>query len=121
MSFHVPNNCRVRSGALRTTDRDGNNGAFFIPNIPPRLRPELRCIASDGMGWEHVSVSVLGRCPTWAEMCHIKSIFWDAEDCVLQYHPPQSEYVNNHPSCLHLWRPIDSEVLRPHSMLVGHL
>lgn len=29
---------------------------------------------------------------------------WDEEECVVQYHPPKSEYVNFRPYCLHLRR-----------------
>lgn len=36
-----------------------------------------------------------------------------------QYHPPKSAYVNNHPNCLHLWRPIGIEMPRPPSIMVG--
>jgi hypothetical protein len=52
-------------------------------------------------------------------MCLIKGLFWGAEDCVIQYHPPQSEYVNNHPYCLHLWRPIEHAIPVPDSLLAG--
>jgi len=53
--------------------------------------------------WEHVSVSLPDRCPTWDEMCFIKSIFWDDDETVVQYHPPKSDYVNVAKNCLHLW------------------
>lgn len=76
-------------------------------------------IASDGMGWEHVSVSLPSRCPTWEEMCYIKNLFWDETDTVIQYHPPKSEYVNAHPYCLHLWRKIGYEFPLPESIMVG--
>lgn len=115
--FKVPEKYRVISGSLRTTSADGNNGLFLIP--PRRKSPLLRIIASDGAGWEHVSVSTLKRCPTWNEMSLVKALFWEPEDCVIQYHPPRSEYVNCHPHCLHLWRPIDLEILRPPAELVG--
>lgn len=62
--------------------------------------------------WEHVSVSLRHRCPTWDEMCRVKSLFWGAHECVIQYHPPRSEHVNNHQYCLHLWKP-PVEVLLP--------
>lgn len=96
----------------------GNNGAFIIPN---GKGSELFCIASDGYGWDHVSVSVIGRqrCPNWEEMSLIKSLFWEGEDTVMQLHPPESQYVNNHNFCLHLWRPQKSEIPLPHSILVG--
>ena len=94
----------------------GNNGAFIVTL---RHKQDVFVIASEGLGWEHVSVSRRDRCPTWEEMCQIKALFWDEEDCVVQFHPPASEYVNNHPRCLHLWRQIGSEFPMPDSLLVG--
>jgi len=60
--------------------------------------------AKDGRPMEHVSVSLARRCPTWDEMCMIKDIFWNDDECVIQFHPPKSQYVNVHPYCLHMWR-----------------
>ena len=60
-----------------------------------------------------------GRIPTWEEMCKIKSLFWDEEDTVIQYHPAKTEYVNNHPNVLHLWRSIDQVIPTPPTELVG--
>jgi len=65
-------------------------------------------------------VSRVDRCPTWEEMCLVKDLFWDDTDCVIQYHPSRSDYVNNHPYCLHLWRPIGIELPRPDSIFVGY-
>jgi hypothetical protein len=70
----------------------------------------LLIIASDGddgivsQGWEHVSVSLKHRTPNWQEMAFVKDLFWNDDECVVQFHPPKSEYVNHHPNCLHLWR-----------------
>jgi hypothetical protein len=117
MSFKVPETFRVRRGPLATHDTAGNNGLFLIPG--PRNQ-QLLVIASDGMGWEHVSVSLGKRSPYWDEMCAIKNLFWGPDDCVVQYHPAKSEYVNNHEYCLHLWRPVDGAGLpRPPCYLVG--
>jgi len=115
--FHVPNEYRLRDlrNPYGSNDDMGNCGAFIIPFESTTLR----CIASDGMGWEHVSVSLHNRCPNWKEMCFIKNLFWDNEDCVIQYHPPKSEYVNNFPYCLHLWKPIKEKIPMPDSILVG--
>ena len=70
-------------------------------------------VASWGGGWEHVSVSFAGRTPTWEEMCKVKDTFWNDNECVIQYHPAKSEYVNNYPYCLHLWKKIGSEFETP--------
>jgi len=107
--FKFPELHRLTSGPRAS--KVGENGAFMID--------ELRIIASVGEGWEHVSVSLGGRCPKWSEMCIVKAMFWDDEDCVVQFHPPKSEHVNCHPYCLHLWRPIGRDIETPPSILVG--
>lgn len=117
MTFHVPEKLRITAGRMASDARWGNNGAFMIPAQPGQAR--LAVIASEGEGWEHVSVSTSFRCPSWEEMCKVKAMFWDAEDCVVQYHPPASEYVNDHPYCLHLWRPTEGALPMPPSWMVG--
>lgn len=126
MAFHVPNQYRIRTHPiLGSEDRAGNCGAFKIP-VPGGLL--VFVIADDGEllpeggKWEHVSVSIVDKpqvVPNWKTMCSIKDLFWDAEDCVVQYHPPRSEYVNRHPGTLHLWRPVDQRLPRPPRGLVG--
>jgi hypothetical protein len=74
---------------------------------------------SDDIPWEHVSVSTRTRCPTWEEMCWVKSLFFEEEEAVVQYHPPRSQYVNDHAYCLHLWRPLRAELPTPPSIAVG--
>lgn len=97
---------------------DGFNGMFrFVVDTK-----RIRCIASDGMGWEHVSVSIEDeptKCPSWQIMCKVKDLFWSDKDWVVQFHPAKSEYVNNHPGCLHLWRPTDAKMPTPDSIMVG--
>jgi hypothetical protein len=94
----------------------GNNGTF---NVRMKYSRRAFVIASDGLGWQHVSVSHSDYTPTWDEMCQVKAMFWDPEDCVIQYHPPESEYVNCHRHCLHLWRPTEQAFPRPDPLLVG--
>ena len=121
MAFHVPNKFRVREGALASKEEDGNNG-FFILKLKLQNIPKIYIQASDGFDWEHVSVSLGPKSkvpPPWHIMCMVKDLFWDAEDTVIQFHPSKSEYVNLHKGCLHLWRPIDVELPRPKSILVG--
>ena len=119
--FHVPENCRIVVGRMGSNPSFGNNGAFELPAM--RGGRKMFAIVSDGMEWEHVSVHVLDgkkfRTPTWNEMCHIKDLFWDEEDVVMQLHPKRSEYVNNHPYVLHLWRPTTTEIPTPPAILVG--
>ena len=117
MSFHAPEKYRVLFGDMGSDAGSGNNGVFIVKNV--KLKRSLTCISSDGLGWEHVSVSLYNRCPTWEEMCIIKALFWDSDDCVVQYHPPADDYINNCSHCLHLWRPITETIPTPHWLLVG--
>ncbi|MBQ1779302.1 MAG: hypothetical protein IIZ93_14200 [Acidaminococcaceae bacterium] len=71
------------------------------------------CIYSNGGGWDHVSVSLISRCPTWGEMCDIKNFFFREDEVCVEYHPSKSNYVNIHKHCLHLWRPQDQELPVP--------
>ena len=112
--FKVPERYRVEVPGY--PPGDSQNGCFAVKL---RHAQVLRIIASNGAGWEHVSVSRNDRTPTWDEMCQVKALFWEPEDCVIQYHPPASEYVNNHPHCLHLWRPVEGNVPMPPALLVG--
>ena len=66
-----------------------------------------------------MSVSWPNRCPTWDEMCMVKKAFFEPEDVVIQYHPAESEYVNLHPHCLHMWRPRFTKIPCPPSWMVG--
>jgi len=82
----------------------------------------MTVIFSFGGGWEHVSIDGKKRMPEWDEMCLLKEIFWKDDECVVQYHPPKSEYVNNIKYCLHLWKPIEKyhgKLPVPNSLLVG--
>lgn len=117
MSFHVPNQFRYRDAMsfYGSDDSIGNYGVFFVPT-GGRV---IKTLASEGLGWEHVSASHEDRCPTWLEMCLLKALFWDAEDVVIQYHPAKSEYVNLHPYTLHLWRPIGVTLPTPPKELIG--
>lgn len=107
--------CRVTTGQYASDKSFGFNGAFFVPVFGLTLK----VICSDGSGWDHVSVSRPDRCPTWEEMAEIKSLFFDDHECVMQLHPPKSDYVNNHSYCLHLWRPQAAVIPRPPSEFVG--
>lgn len=122
MSFALPEKYRITAGKLASMPGEPG-GLFLVPrNDRARsVRGALNCIASDGEGWEHVSVTTFEgrRTPTWAEMCRVKELFWEDTDAVVQYHPPADVYVNTHPFCLHLWRPIGVEIPVPPPELVG--
>jgi hypothetical protein len=109
---------RVKDGMFASSSEDGFNGFFRLVICGERVK----VIASDGMGWQHVSVSKEdqpNRVPHWGIMCEVKNLFWGEGVWVVQYHPAQGDYVNNHPGCLHLWRPTDAKLPTPPSILTG--
>jgi hypothetical protein len=117
--FKAPEKYRVvydNKNAYGYSDESyGNNGVFFIMI----KKSTLKVVCSDGGGWDHVSVSNAGGLtPTWDQMCEIKDLFWGDEDCVVQFHPPKSDYVNIKGNCLHLWKHQTSEFNRPPSLFV---
>lgn len=115
---------RVRTGPYATDNSWGPFGAF---NVRGPCGESLRLISSGAYtptgrkvaDWEHVSVSTKRRIPNWEEMCFVKNLFWGPEECVVQFHPPESEWVNNHLYCLHLWRSVVQPFPRLPSIMVG--
>lgn len=134
MGWRVPEQFRMRLGRWEQFfSLPGEPfGAFRFPSPDKNrvTRTELFAIASPGhdeIPWEHVSVRavkyfggdrVKNLTPTWDEMCYVKSLFWGEEDCVVQYHPPKSDYVNVHPNVLHLYRPTSVAIPRPPKITV---
>lgn len=96
---------------------DGGRGYFVSGSCKG-----MTVIWSYGGSWEHVSIDGKKRMPTWEEMCELKDMFFNDDECCVQYHPPKSEYVNNIPYCLHIWKPIEQysgKFPMPPSMFVG--
>lgn len=127
------NKWRLRQGPYGSDDSMKDGGVFQIPykdtntmlfviatsGNPPLLGTEI---------WEHVSARAFDdaksaspkeRTPTWDEMCFLKDIFWHPEECVIQYHPPKSQYVNVHPHVLHLWRQAGVDMPTPPKGYIG--
>ena len=114
---------RIKTGKLGSNSTYGFYGAFEI--IGPMGATLIMVISGaddtdkDSEGWEHASVSLHNRCPNWFEMCFVKNLCWDEEECVIQFHPPKSEYINNHNFCLHLWRHKTFQFKMPPKILIG--
>lgn len=102
-------------------------GAFLVKfRAEGSLKPVwLRVIASAGCdqpeGWrfDHVSVSLSNRCPTWDEMDFIKRLFFHPEEVAYQLHVAAAEHISAHPYCLHLWRCCDQPIPLPPAEMVG--
>ena len=122
MKKHLPLTvvqCRIREGQYASDDSFGMAGGFRLIGPKGVLLLAMSSGPDRTTGWEHVSVSCRDRAPFWHEMVFVKNLFWDEQETVVQYHPPKSEYVNFHPFCLHLWRPMEVHIPMPPSMLVG--
>jgi len=100
---------RINHPRYATPDYGDIQGFFAIPFKNKQLHVMSGC----GDGWDHVSVSLKHRCPTWDEMCFIKKIFWEPNETVIQFHPSIDVYKNLHKYCLHLWKPHNEIILLP--------
>jgi hypothetical protein len=127
---------RVRSGVWATTSEWGLHGVFLV-RAPSGAELIIAGHTGDGdmvavdhpsgerkvisapTGWEHVTVELHHRTPTWDEMCFAKNLFWKEEECVVEYHPPLSQYVKYNPHCLHLWKPKHAAIPTPSVSIVA--
>jgi len=85
----------------------------------PVARKSYWCKFTKAQGWEHLTVSGKNKVPDWDVMCKVKDIFWDEEECCIEYHPRKSQYINNNEYCLHIWRPDFMELPEPPLHLLG--
>ena len=100
---------------IKKEGQDGFGGTFY----DKKSRCNLNFIMSWGAGWEHCSVSMQTRCPSWEQMCAIKELFLEVDEECMQLHPAKKDYINHMPYCLHIWRPINEKIPMPPSIMVG--
>jgi len=87
-----------------TSWRKGHLKVLFSPK-------ELHTETDLGGGyWKHLSISHPRRYPFWDEILDARYAFFSNTETVIQIMPPESEYVNLHPNCFHLWSPIRESV-----------
>ena len=138
---------RDQSDPRYPTKRGQRWGRFIVPIGTSKLAPSyllfvascFDCVEAGELNigdlsdvdraWEHVSVStwikdalsgiVRQRLPSWEEMARAKDLFWEAEECVIQFHPPRSVYNDSNPNVLHLWRHPAFPIPVPNPILVG--
>lgn len=96
------------------TNKPDEGGAFALKVG----KQTLRIIASWGGGWDHVSVSLPHRCPTWEEMETVKRAFFQDHEAAYQIHAPPADHVNIHPYTLHIWRPQAGGIPMPPKYMV---
>lgn len=121
--------CNLEPNRKSPKGYESNHGDKFGWFIWRKGKTQIRVMAADGeeTGWEHVSVTVAycdggkmwtPRMPKWDEMCWVKNQFWNPDECVLQFHPPEEDYINVSNNCLHLWRPVHGEIPMPPKICV---
>jgi hypothetical protein len=66
---------------------------------------------ADGRRWLHVSFSRPSKLPSWDDLREVKNTFVGKDRRAIQVLPPESEYVNIHDYCLHLWCCLDGDPL----------
>lgn len=63
-----------------------------------------RVIVSIDAGLWHMSISHPSRLPTYDELKNARYKYLPDEIMAAQIFPPQAEFVNLHPYCLHVWQ-----------------
>jgi hypothetical protein len=110
------NRWRIKTGAMASTELDGWNGMFLVP-----LEGELwHVMISDQMGWKHLSVTNAQKkmLPSWTVLGRLKDLFYGDDEWACQFFPAKEDYIDDHPFCLHIWKPLDEELPRPSIALV---
>lgn len=107
-------------------------GVFTLPHRDDWQRRQFGAyyvvISCDGAetGWDHVSVHcrrVRNRklehfTPDWYDMEHIRSLFFDDSETVMQLSVPRMDHISIHDHVLHLWRPTSTPIPLPPKNLV---
>lgn len=65
----------------------------------------------DKREWLHISVVHDSRIPSYQDLCYVKRHFAGPERKCIQLFVPESEHVNIHPRCLHLFSCLDEDIL----------
>lgn len=104
-------------------DERSIGGAFEVRYVDRGMARWIRVIASSGFDqhgninpevpFDHLSVSLPTRCPTWEEMEFIKRLFFKPGEVCYQLHVGEANHVNIHDYCLHIWRPVDQDIPLP--------
>jgi hypothetical protein len=93
---------RVRQSLFAYRWPDSERGLSVVLSVE-------RC--DDKKRWLHVSVASPTRMPSYRELCDVKRIFMGPQSKAIEVFAPESEHVNIHPNCRHLWSCLDGDVL----------
>lgn len=86
---------------------DGGVLAFFLT---PEGQVGVSCGVWNKVPYLHASmVRSDGEMPSYADMCLLKEQVFGPRRYAAQVMPPESEHVNIHSKCLHLWGPYSAQ------------
>lgn len=118
----------TRFGLNLVGESDDHFGCFLVKTkghpkplkiIASRFREDFPEHELANPPWNHVSVSLPNRTPTWAEMSFVKDLFFEPHEVVMQLHVGEGDHISNHEFCLHLWQPVRVAIPTPPSSMVG--
>ncbi len=75
----------------------------------------------DGELWAHLSYSRVDRIPSWEDGKRVKDVFLGPKRKALIVLPPDAEYFNLHPNCLHMFCSLDRDPLPDFRTACGQL
>jgi len=116
--LNLLNKYRIKEIELKQWDEEGDDfHGWFMLKTKEDGDP-LAILATNGDEWDHISISLRNRCPTWDEMELVKRLFFEPDELAIQYHVPVSDHINIHPHTLHLWRPHNLQIPLPPKIMV---
>ncbi|MDE5860853.1 MAG: hypothetical protein K2H28_01515 [Ruminococcus sp.] len=83
-----------------------------------RHRKRIFFTAKWNDNWEQVYISRVSNRPKWDELCETKEIFWNDDECVIQYIPSESMHKDKYNNCLYLWKSVSVEIPIPPETLI---
>ena len=82
---------------------DGFGAAIYRNKAQGLLVLVSLSMMENGEHFLHVSVSRKSRLPSWDDLKRVKNAFIGEDREAVHVLPKQSDYINLHPYCLHLW------------------
>lgn len=106
----------IQHPRVSVIEADANEGGAFL--VRRNSGKPLRVIASWQLDWDHVSVSLATKTPTYQDMKMVRRIFFKDDEWALEYHPPPKDYISVNDNVLHMWRPQSGTIPTPPKYMV---
>jgi hypothetical protein len=89
----------------------GSNCAMYYSNTMIKVVISIDTADDDAGHWIHMSVSRMGRIPSWDELKKAKETFFGNRPAI-QLFPPKESWLNI-AECLHLFSRLDADTVPP--------